>query len=83
MRISKIIAGIVASVLALAACVIISGKTQFSDQVKARDTSQLTKGMSRPLQKLLKCFNGTTVSRFALIFVLFCSAFSTFGVSLK
>ena len=34
---------------ALAVCVVISVKTQFSDQVKVRDTSQLIKGMSKVL----------------------------------
>ena len=38
-----------------AACVVILVKTQFSDQVKVKDTSQLIKGMSKVLQKLLKC----------------------------
>ena len=48
----------------LAACVVISVKTQFSDQVKTRDTPQLIKGMSKVFPKLLKCFNETTISRF-------------------
>ena len=43
------------------ACVAISVKAQFSDQVKVRDTSQLIRGMSKLLQKLLKCFNGTAI----------------------
>ena len=38
--------------------------TQFSDQVKVKDTSQLISGMSKHLQKLLKYFNGTAVSTF-------------------
>ena len=38
--------------------------TQFSDQVKIKDTSQLISGMSKHLQKLLKYFNGTAVSTF-------------------
>ena len=62
---------------ALAACVVISAvKTHFLDQVKVRDTSQLIKGVSKLLQKLLKCFNGATISRFLLVFVFPCSAFS-------
>ena len=36
--------------------------TQFSDQVKVKDTSQLINGMSNVLQKLFKCFNGTKIS---------------------
>ena len=36
--------------------------TQFSDQVKIRFISQLINGISNILQKLLKCFNGTTIS---------------------
>ena len=49
---------------ATAVYVVILVKTQFSDHVKVNDTSQLTKDMSRLLQKLLKYFNGTTISRF-------------------
>ena len=60
----------------LAACVVISVKKQFSDQVKVRDTSQLIKGMSKPLQKLLNYFNGTAISKFYLVFVFPCSVFS-------
>ena len=36
--------------------------TKFSDQVRLKDTSQLINGMSSVLQKLLKYFNGTTIS---------------------
>ena len=36
--------------------------TKFADQVKIRLTSQLIKGISRVLQKLLKYFNGTIIS---------------------
>ena len=36
----------------LAACVAISVKTQFSDQIKAKDTSQLIKGMFKVFQQL-------------------------------
>ena len=58
---------------ALANCVVISVKPQFSDQVKVKNTSQLIKGTSKLLQKL--CFIGTTISRFLLAFVFLCSVF--------
>ena len=64
----------------LAAFVVISVKTQFSDKVKARDTWQFIKSMSKVLQKLLKCFNGTTISRLFLVFVFSCSVFSPFSL---
>ena len=35
--------------------------TQFSVHVKIRFISQVINGMSSSLQKLLKCFNGTTI----------------------
>ena len=35
--------------------------SQFSDQVRVKDTSQLISGISKVLQKLLKYFNGTTI----------------------
>ena len=35
---------------------------QVDDHVKIKLTSQLIKGISRVLQKLLKYFNGTTIS---------------------
>ena len=35
-------------------------KTQFLDQVKINSTSQLIKGISKLLQKLLKCFSRIT-----------------------
>ena len=54
---------------ALAVCVVISVKTQFSDHVKVKDTSQLIKGMFEVLQKLLKYSNETTISRFVFVFV--------------
>ena len=52
------------------------GITQFSDQVRMRLISQLIKGISRVLQKLLKYFNDTailTISVFpsAVVFLLF------------
>ena len=37
-------------------------RTQFDDHVKIRLTSQLIKGISKVLQKLLKYFNGTIIS---------------------
>ena len=36
--------------------------TQFSDQVKVTDTSQLINGMSSVLQNFLKYFSGTAIS---------------------
>ena len=36
--------------------------TQSADQVRMKLISQLLKSISRVLQKLLKCFNGTSVS---------------------
>ena len=36
--------------------------TQFSDQVKIRSVSQLINGISSVIWKLLKCFNGATIS---------------------
>ena len=62
-----------------AACVVILVKTQFSDQVKVKDTSQLIKGMSKVLQKLLKCFNGTTISRFFFSLCIFLLMFPPFS----
>ena len=38
--------------------------TQVDDHVKMRLTSQLIKGISRVLQKLLKYFNGTVISTY-------------------
>ena len=50
-------------------CVAIAVKTQLSGQVKVKDTSELKKEISKIIQKLLKCFNGTVISRFCLVFV--------------
>ena len=36
--------------------------TQFPDQLKATDTSQLINGISNVFPKLLKCFHGTVIS---------------------
>ena len=47
-----------------ASFVVISAKTQFLDQVKINSTSQLIDGISKPLQKLLKCFSGITIFGF-------------------
>ena len=59
--------------VAAAVCSVISVKTQFSHHFKVKDTSQLIKGMSTLLQKLLKSFNGTIILRLFLVFVLPCS----------
>ena len=40
--------------------------TQFSEQVETSSTSQLIKGISRVLQKLLKYFSGTIISTFSM-----------------
>ena len=39
---------------------VIPTKTQFLDQVKINSTSQLIGGISKLLQKSLKCFSGIT-----------------------
>ena len=44
--------------------IVISAKTQFLDQVGIISTSQLINGISKLLQKLLKCFSGITTSAF-------------------
>ena len=44
------------------ASTVISAKTQFLNQVRIISTSQLINGISKLLQKLLKCFNGTMTS---------------------
>ena len=36
--------------------------TQVADQLKAKDTSQLTNDIFRLFQKLSRCFNGTAIS---------------------
>ena len=41
--------------------------TQFSNQLKVKNTSQLINGISIFLQKLLKYFNGTTISPFLFL----------------
>ena len=41
-------------------------KTQFSDQAKIKDTSQLVNTVSNVLKKLLKCFNDTIISTFSV-----------------
>ena len=45
-----------------ASCVVKSAKTQFLNQFKVKDTSQLINGISNVLQKLRRCFNGTAIS---------------------
>ena len=55
-----------ATIVGLAAAfTVISAKTQFLDQVKINSTSQLINGISKLLQKLLKCFSGITTFAFA------------------
>ena len=41
---------------------VISAKTQFFDQVKIISTPQLSNGIFKLLQTLLKCFSGITTS---------------------
>ena len=41
--------------------------TQSLDHVKMRLTSQFINGISRVLQKLLKCFNGAAISTFFVL----------------
>ena len=66
----------------LASCVVISVKTYFSDQVKVRDTSQLIKDISKVLQELVKCFNGTTMSRFCFsLCIILLSVFAAFWLT--
>ena len=54
--------GIIAGLLPRAFLLVISAKTQFFDQVKINSTSQLSNGMFKAFQKLLKCFRGRTTS---------------------
>ena len=42
--------------------VVISSKTQYLGQSKINSISQLIKGISKLLQKLIKCLNDTTIS---------------------
>ena len=58
------ISGIAGLALGSAACATIPVRTQISDHVKIRFISQLINGISKVLQKLLKCFNGTMISQF-------------------
>ena len=46
------------SVLWLGSNVVLSVITQFLDQIKVKDTSQLINNISDVFQKLRKCFNG-------------------------
>ena len=73
------VGALVATLVLPAVFVLISVKTQFLDQVKIKDTSQLIKGISKVFQKLLKYFNGATISLFFLIFVFPCSVFAPFS----
>ena len=62
---------------------VISAKPQFLDKVKINSTSQLINGISKLLQKLLKCFSGITTFAFANE-SLFCGVFpTTFALYLK
>ena len=45
-----------------ASLTVISAKTQLLDQVKISSISQLINGTSKVLQKVLNCFNDTTIS---------------------
>ena len=54
----------IAGLLPSASFVVISAKTQFLDQVKINSTSKLIDCISKPLQKLLKCFSGITIFAF-------------------
>ena len=44
--------------------------TNFTDQVRIKLVSQLIKGSSRVLQKLLKYFNGTAIFVFIILALL-------------
>ena len=55
------IAGIAGSASGSASLFALLAITQFSDQVKKISISQLINSISSVLQKLLKCFNGTTI----------------------
>ena len=57
----KLLAGSAASAFLVAFLV----NTQFLLHLRSKDISQPIKGISNPLQKLLKCFNGTAVSIFS------------------
>ena len=46
------------------AATLVATITQFSDQFRSRVISQLIKGISRLLQRLLRYFNGTNFSTF-------------------
>ena len=54
------------SVIARVVALLPSQITQFADQVRIRLISQLIKGISRVLQKLLSYFNGTAIFAFIL-----------------
>ena len=49
------------SVSGSSSLVVLLVNTQFLDQVKFKDTSQLINGISNVLQKLLKYFSGTKI----------------------
>ena len=50
-------------------------KTQLLDRVKAKDTLQLISGILKLLQKMLKSFNGTTVSASVIVLLLLLAVF--------
>ena len=52
----------IAGLLPCASLSVVSAKTQFLDQVKINSTSQLTTGIFKLSQKLLKYFSGITPS---------------------
>ena len=58
--VGAIIAG--GSLLLPAALTVVSAKAQFLDQVKINSISQLINGISKFIQKLIKCFSGITTS---------------------
>ena len=62
---TAIIAGFTSGSASLVTLLVV---THFSDQVKKRFTSQLINDISSVLQKLLKCFNGTTILTFLFLY---------------
>ena len=54
------------SIIANVAALSTAELRQFADQVRRRLTLQLTKGISRVLQKLCKYFKGTAISAFKI-----------------
>ena len=54
--------------------------TQFSTYINENSTLQLTKSISKDLQKLLKCFNGTAI--FSFSYFSFASSATTLPIRL-